>query len=323
MAQAEAVIEAFKVLGGCRHFSEIASWVNTRIHLFGRKWSDFGTCMADMVPLSHGGNPTSTKKKSVRVLKRCEPGVYCLITKQKNQTPLVERRAQPSEIESHENTEVEFWIPGEPATFSTRGEKPWKETLKKGIPEKKAFSKEKGVIADFYLKNLAPNNQPLDLDNLCDPLFSILVNNKKWFWGRRPNIKWWIASKNQSDTTGCKISLFSHSYYPNIPDVFFEGIYQGPLPRKGSDPEIPKWLHDEDLIPNKVAGSELFVSLRFYRTEINIGEIATSPVKATIDCLYPILGGSMSQPDDWKIQKLFVEKNDRSVEGVEIRIGKI
>lgn len=126
MTQAEAVIEAYKVLGGCRHYSEIASWVNTRTSLYGRKWSDFNTCMADMVPLSHGGNPTSTKMKSIRILKRCEPGVYCLITKQKEKTPRVVRRAQPNDIESYENNEVEFWISGKPATFSTRGEKPGK-----------------------------------------------------------------------------------------------------------------------------------------------------------------------------------------------------
>ena len=132
-----------------------------------------------------------------------------------------------------------------------------------------------------------------------------------------------MVSKNKSDNSGCNVSIFSHAYYPNVQDVFFEGNYQGPLPRKGSDREISKWLHDENLIPNKVAGSELFVSLRFYRNDINIGEIATGPVKATIDCLYPILGGSVSRPDDWKIQKLFVEKIDRNMEGVGITIGNI
>jgi len=31
----------------------------------------------------------------------------------------------------------------------------------------------------------------------------------------------------------------------------------------------------------------------------------------------------MSKPDDWKIQKLFVEKLDRNIDGVEIMIGTI
>jgi len=55
-------------------------------------------------------------------------------------------------------------------------------------------------------------------------------------------------------------------------DVLFEGFYQGLLPMKGSDPEIPKWLKDENLVPNKTPGLELFVSLRFHKNDINIGE---------------------------------------------------
>lgn len=46
------------------------------------KWKDFGTMLADMVPVSHGGNNSSTVPEYFRVLKRVERGKYCLIEEQ-------------------------------------------------------------------------------------------------------------------------------------------------------------------------------------------------------------------------------------------------
>lgn len=323
VTQTEAIIKAFKELEGCRHHTEIAAWVSARSDIFGRKWVDFSTCMTDMVPVSRGGNRSSTKKDSDRVLERCGSGAYRLITNKKKQKIKQKTTQEPrvSKEKIYEYSDIEFWVPGDPATFATQGEKPWKDSLKKGIPEKETYSKEKGVIIDFYLKNLFPNNQPLDLDNLCDPLFSVLVNNKKWFWGGRPNIRWWLASKNQSSDSGCRISLFSALHSTTIKNVIFKGYYEGILPTRGSDPDIPKWLEKVSSNPVSVNGLDLFVSLKFHQKDINIGEIATGPVKAIIDCLYPIIGGTVSRPEDWKIQKLFVEKNVGSGKGVEIIIA--
>lgn len=79
MTQAEAIIEAFKALGGTRGTSEIKKWVDNKYGL--DRWKDFGTTMADMVPLILDGSKTSDLPERVKVLKRVKKGQYCLIIK--------------------------------------------------------------------------------------------------------------------------------------------------------------------------------------------------------------------------------------------------
>ncbi|HBV87528.1 MAG TPA: hypothetical protein DEF42_12935 [Desulfosporosinus sp.] len=76
ITQAEAIIAAFQGLGGKRTIREIEDWVTAN---YGDKWKDFSTQMADMVPLSHGGNGTSSVPDYFRVLERVQRGTYCLI----------------------------------------------------------------------------------------------------------------------------------------------------------------------------------------------------------------------------------------------------
>lgn len=76
MTQFEAVIDAFNHLGGIRTIREIEDWVTLT---YGGRWKSFGTCLADMVSVSYGGNPTSTISNEFRILKRVGRGTYCLI----------------------------------------------------------------------------------------------------------------------------------------------------------------------------------------------------------------------------------------------------
>jgi len=73
----EAIIEAFRALGGDRSFDEIENWV---LKKYGAKWKRIAieTCMADMVPEELGGNPTSTVKSEYKVLRRLDKAVYTL-----------------------------------------------------------------------------------------------------------------------------------------------------------------------------------------------------------------------------------------------------
>ena len=76
ITQNEAIIEAFKELGGVRTKEEIATWVNNK---YGTKWKDFSTPLADMVPESRGGNKSSLVPEYFRVLERVERGKYRLV----------------------------------------------------------------------------------------------------------------------------------------------------------------------------------------------------------------------------------------------------
>ncbi|MHC9538582.1 MAG: hypothetical protein AB9903_03600 [Vulcanimicrobiota bacterium] len=81
ITQCEAIIEAFKNLGGVRDIEEITEWVNEK---YGECWKDFGTSMADMVAQSHGGNSSSTLREELRILERVNLGKYRIITKTKD-----------------------------------------------------------------------------------------------------------------------------------------------------------------------------------------------------------------------------------------------
>lgn len=76
MTQPEAIIEAFKALGGTRNKNEINAWVSQQ---YGDKWKDCGTCMADMVSISRGGNSSSNIREGLRVLERVALGEYKLL----------------------------------------------------------------------------------------------------------------------------------------------------------------------------------------------------------------------------------------------------
>ena len=93
--------------------------------------------------------------------------------------------------------EVTFVVPGVPAAFATAGEKPWKARLIAESPAPSMGGDEAGLTARFILPTLAPAGHPLDIDNLCEPLFSIVVSHVGWFRSRRPNMQWWRASKGQ------------------------------------------------------------------------------------------------------------------------------
>ena len=77
MTQQEAIIEAFEALGGTRNKFEIEGWVSQK---YGDVWKDYGTPMADMVPISRGGNNSSNVREELRVLERISPGEYRLPT---------------------------------------------------------------------------------------------------------------------------------------------------------------------------------------------------------------------------------------------------
>lgn len=61
------------------------------------------------------------------------------------------------------------------------------------------------------------------------------------------------------------------------------------------------------------------VTLNFVET-VNIGEMATGPVKAVIDCLWPLLGGRPSAPDDGCVVALTVCKQQELRGGVAVRV---
>ncbi len=207
---------------------------------------------------------------------------------------------------------LSFWVPGEPATFATSGERAWRDHLMRKTPTRAAGVSDRGVILEYECTSSSRRGQPFDIDNLCDPVFSILVNSKGWFGGHRPNILWWRAARHLSTRPGCHITVFSTKAQEIdvAPEtVQLDAVFQGPLPADAKDPVLSSWLKSIGVKSTRVSDPRFGVRICFHETRVNLGDIATGPVKHVLDCLYPVLGGNPGSPEDWRVELLQVEKN--------------
>jgi len=217
---------------------------------------------------------------------------------------------------------MRFSCEGEPAPFATRGEALWKETLRRCINEAPgSVTSFTGVIFRFRVSALKRNGHPFDLDNLAEPVFAVLVNEKGYFGGKRPNIKWWMAERVISSSPGVEIILSNEKpSFVILGEKVFEGHYRGELPKSARDESFAEWV--KSLLKITPSGESFAVYLTFSE-HVNLGDIATGPVKHVLDNLYPVFGGKAGSPEDWKIEKLFVEKNSILADGVKIVITKL
>ncbi len=222
----------------------------------------------------------------------------------------------------------QFWVSGIPATFATKGEIPWRKALECSICSIPIPSNENfGLDLKFILPTLAPNNQPLDIDNLCEPVFSVLINKLGWFGGKRPNIKWWRAMKICGQPSGLQLSAkkMIHLKMTRVfGNLLFEGVYEGELPCKATDNQIPSWLNSLKEFESPQNNDRFVIRLQFGGLKVNIGNIATGEVKSIIDCLYPVIGGLKGKPEDWRVDILQVEKGTTNLnDSVRISIWNV
>ena len=217
-----------------------------------------------------------------------------------------------------------FLVQGTPATFATAGEKAWKEALAAAAPEPSLDGHELTVECRLTVAELAPRGRPRDLDNFMEPVLSALVNQRGWFGGTRTKLRGFSAIIEEgSDVGGAFGILPTFSSRPLGGSPIFDGTYRGPLPTSGAAPEIPAWLGECGDVPAAPASAGVY--LGFGTFDVNVGDIATGPVKSVIDCLYPILGGKPSAPQDHIITQLVVEKGAHGVpeDGVQIRVHDV
>ena len=218
----------------------------------------------------------------------------------------------------------DFWIRGEPATFATKAERAWKETIRQTVPQGQSCCQRGGILLDFRVQSSHRGGQPFDIDNMCDPVFSVVINQLGWFGSRRPNMRWFLASRSIEMPSGCNVRLEqgdAPEFRPDGRRIMFRDVYTGPLPKGGTAPELPAWLAGLPGVSS--AGSEdVGIRLSFAGAKVNLGDIATGVVKSTIDCLYPLFGGTASAPDDWKVDSLQCEKGavDAPFDGVLIEV---
>lgn len=217
--------------------------------------------------------------------------------------------------------QISFYVNGEPSSFSTAREKPWKMNLEQQIPSGDKNGFEKGVIIDFHLESMTVNGQYFDVDNLCEPVFSVLINNKGWFNGKRPNIQWFRASKIKDNKSGCNFRLTSSKEAEKnieFKNTIFDKVYSGNLPKSATDEEFISWIKQNSTGVKQ--SPSFYLNIEFADQKINLGDIATGRIKSIIDCLYPVIGGNKGAPTDWKIDILDVKKGLTTIPEGAVRI---
>jgi hypothetical protein len=106
-----------------------------------------------------------------------------------------------------ELTVFERFVSGRPAPFATAGERPWKDALATQLLSVPGDPTAGFIELDFVIAPAVGYARGADLDNFCEPVFSVIANRIGWFGGSRPNIRAFRARKTLAEPTGCRILI--------------------------------------------------------------------------------------------------------------------
>lgn len=218
-----------------------------------------------------------------------------------------------------DSTLLRLWIDGPPAAFAGgEPERRWRQTLQSALEPHAPDPAARGLRVSFALPPPAPGRPGADLDNLLDPLLSVLVNRVGWFSGRRPAIDFIWATKSAADRPGCELELLRRP--PGSPigePVLIDDLYEGPPPLSARDESLAAWVREHLVAPPP--GGSFGVALRFGDPPVNLGDAATGRAKPVIDCLWPALGGTPGAPHDHLVRELRLSR-DATLAGVQIAL---
>jgi hypothetical protein len=154
-----------------------------------------------------------------------------------------------------------------------------------------------------------------DIDNLCEPVIRVVVGNLGWFAGRRTGIRTLWARKRVGPLPGVHVRILDGWVPAEVGSrpALLDATWSGELPRSARDEAFATCVGRElRALPSP--GSMIAVRLA-YSGAVNIGDVSTGRIKSTMDCLWPILGGSMGAPDDGRVAILEAWREDPSVLG--------
>ncbi len=177
------------------------------------------------------------------------------------------------------------------------------------------------MVLDFTLRKDRGWPGHPDIDNLCEPVFSTVINRLRWFCGSRTRLVWFLATKRPGADLGALISITADAA-PQAASVvvvpMLAATWSGSMPSSGRDVEFLAWIQAQGA---PVPDGQLAVSLEFGGSRVNIGDVATGPVKHVIDCLQPVVGGRPGSPDDHRIVRLLVVKEVLGIPEGDVRIS--
>src|SRR5205823_1441652 len=101
-----------------------------------------------------------------------------------------------------ERSAAEWVVAGRPTPFAGgKNERRWKSALAEQSPRASLAPSANTVDVRFVL-DPARDGAGCDLDNLLDPVLSVVINRLGWAGGRRPNLLGVSASKEFGSPTG-------------------------------------------------------------------------------------------------------------------------
>lgn len=211
---------------------------------------------------------------------------------------------------------VEVFVAGRPAPFATTGERPWKDAIAARLSDVSPPSLAARCL-DLTFVVAASKAYPLgaDLDNLCEPVFSVLANRLRWFGGTRVGVTHLRARKTVGPETGCliRVAEICSGFESSRGDLLLSAESSIPLPFSARDANWAKWAADA-MVRSASPSSRLAIEIQF-SGPVNLGDVATGRLKNLIDCLYPVLGGRLGAPADDRIVELAASRDDRTVSG--------
>lgn len=210
-------------------------------------------------------------------------------------------------------------VDGRPAAFAGgEPERRWRQTLQSALAPPAPDPAARGLRAAFALPPPAPGRPGADLDNLLEPLLSVLVNRVGWFAGRRPAIEFIWATKSPADRPGCELELLRQPLGSPIgAPVLIDEVYENPPPLSARDEPLAAWVRERLVAPPP--GGSFGVALCFGDPRVNLGDAATGRAKPVIDCLWPALGGTPGAPHDHLVRELRMSR-DATLAGVRIAL---
>jgi len=192
---------------------------------------------------------------------------------------------------------------------SGAAERAWKAQIMSAVPVAPVTHAGGGLFADFRIAPPTAKSPGYDLDNLLDPMFSVMINSRGWFGGRRPNLRWVAARKKAAGETGVYLAVLEDPpdlWVESRVEVGLDNVYHDHLPNLAAVADYTTWVqrHMVRRLPSGPVGIEI----DFADNHVNLGDVGTGRAKVLIDGMWPVLGGQRGAPDDRRVAALILRK---------------
>lgn len=195
-------------------------------------------------------------------------------------------------------------IRGEPATFLTSKEKPWKTLLKEGL-DGFFVPPNHGLHVRFTVTSWKRRGHAFDLDNLAKPVLDLLKDVAPVFVEARVNL---------GDRPGVEITTSRTPTFSASGSSFW--IRKPPV-RSTKSLEVHPDLVGVPKIPSE-RPVRVFLAVHEPLPVTDFG--FTGFVKPTLDLLWPIFGGRPGAPRDDRVRFLVVTGSDGRASGVTVSV---